>query len=159
MNIISKSTLAGFAATAPMTIFMTSLFKKLPAAEKSFLPPRKITMKIAKEVGIKNKLNERQKYILTMMGHYSYGAFAGSLLFPLLRSLSLPKYVGGICYGLFVWAGSYQGWLPMTKLHKPATKMSFKRNALMISAHVVWGLSMELIYNFIERRKTPRAIA
>lgn len=153
MNTISKSSIAGLAATVPMTIFMSSFFKKLPETEKSPLPPRKIAMKIAEEADVKDKLSEKQKYALTMTGHYSYGAFASSLFFPLLKKISVPKYVGGICYGLGIWAAGYLGWLPLTGLHKSATKMSLRRNALMISAHVVWGLSLELIYNLTERRK------
>lgn len=159
MNNISKSAFAGLVATVPMTIYMTSLFKQLPAKEKSPLPPRKIAMKIAEEVDVKDKLSEKQKYALTMTGHYSYGAFASSLFFPLIKKFSVPKYVGGICYGLGVWAAGYLGWLPLTGLHKSATKMSFRRNALMITAHVVWGLSIEIMYNLMERRKSFNTFA
>jgi uncharacterized membrane protein YagU involved in acid resistance len=155
MNNASKSAFGGLISTIPMTIFMSSLFKKLPTHEQAPLPPRTIAMKLAEEANVKKDLSEKQKYIFTLFGHYSYGAFASSFFFPLMKRLSISNYVGGACYGLLVWAGSYLGWLPLTRLYKSATKMSYRRNALMIGAHIIWGLSLGMFYEFLERKKSP----
>lgn len=151
MNILVKSAIAGFIATVPMTIFMTYVFKKLPHDEKYPLPPRKITLNVAEKAGIEPKLDESQKMALTMFGHFSFGAAAGSLFFPLVKFFSIPKYLGGIGYGLLVWSTSYLGWLPLVKLHQSATKMPMGRNALMIGAHIVWGGVLSFLYSYKRR--------
>jgi uncharacterized membrane protein YagU involved in acid resistance len=132
---------SGILATIPMTITMSKLFQKLPKSEKSPLPPQKITMKLAKEVGMKNHLNENEKYWATLIGHYSYGAAMGALLSPIARKFKLLNPRGGILFGLLVWSGSYLGLLPALNLHRSAKHEPTNRNALMIVAHIVWGLA------------------
>ncbi|MCA1636528.1 MAG: hypothetical protein LC802_23280 [Acidobacteria bacterium] len=44
-----------------------------------------------------------------------------------------------------VWAGSYLGWLPAAGILRPATEHPPRRTALMIAAHVVWGVAAGLV--------------
>ena len=76
-----------------------------------------------------------------------------------MKYLGLPKYLAGISYGLLIWAGSYQGWLPLVGLHKPATKITPKRNALMIGAHVVWGIGLGLLYEHLGKSKALKGFS
>ena len=83
-----------------------------------------------------------EKTGLTLAAHFGYGTAAG-VLFGLLA----PKRAGeavpaGIGFGLLVWSASYLGLMPALGLHPPATRDTFRRNALMIAAHVVWGASL-----------------
>jgi uncharacterized membrane protein YagU involved in acid resistance len=143
MNKLSKDLLMGALATIPMTMVMNYLFEKLPGDKKYPLPPRNISMKVADEVGLNNKLNEKEKYLLTMLSHYSYGAAAGAMYFPfysrLTRKLKIPKLISGMSYGFLVWAVSYRGLLPAIHLYTHADHIPKERNRLMIIAHLVWG--------------------
>ena len=133
---------AGLAATVPMTAAMARLHRELPFHEKRPLPPRRITMRAAKAIGVKHHLDGPEKTGLTLAAHFGYGTAAG-VLFGLLA----PKRAGeavpaGIGFGLLVWSASYLGLMPALGLHPPATRDTFRRNALMIAAHVVWGASL-----------------
>ena len=130
---------AGLAATAPMTAFMEASFRALPAEEQEPLPPRKITMKVADELEVKDELSEPQRLGATMAAHFAYGTFVGGGYGLIAPHIPLPPVAAGIVYGLGVWAGSYLGLLPALGLHRAATKEPAERNALMIGAHVVWG--------------------
>ncbi|HAE50229.1 MAG: hypothetical protein CMO30_07955 [Tistrella sp.] len=41
-----------------------------------------------------------------------------------------------------MWAASYLGWIPAARILKPATRHPWRRNLLMIAAHLVWGASL-----------------
>jgi hypothetical protein len=46
---------------------------------------------------------------------------------------------GGAAAGVLVWAASYFGWARAFGM-KPANEHPARRNAIMIGAHVVWGV-------------------
>src|SRR6188508_239336 len=50
-----------------------------------------------------------------------------------------PRAAEGALYGVGVWGASYLGLLPGAGLYPAATDESAGRNALMISAHLIWG--------------------
>lgn len=154
MNAYIAGAISGALATAPMTLFMSYSHRKLPRKEQYPLPPRNITMKIAKEAGIKNTMEEDEKFLLTMVNHFGYGAGAGALFYPISKHLHMPKATSGMIFGLGVWAISYMGLLPVIRLYPIATKIPFRRNLLMIAAHVVWGASLGMIAdNLCHRQK------
>ena len=45
-------------------------------------------------------------------------------------------------FGLGVWAASYLGWIPGLRILEPATQHPAHRTALMLMAHVIWGVSL-----------------
>jgi putative membrane protein len=51
-----------------------------------------------------------------------------------------------------VWTISYVGLLPLSGLFEPATEQPARRNALMIAAHVVWGLGLGVLTEVARRR-------
>jgi hypothetical protein len=57
----------------------------------------------------------------------------------------------GVSWGLAVWAGSYQGWLPAAKILRPATEQPARRTLLMIGAHVVWGMVLGIAADWLAR--------
>ena len=145
MNKIVAGTLAGLTATAPMTAAMIVMHKALPAHERYPLPPRKVTMRVARKTGVKKHLDEPEKKAATLAAHFGYGAAMGgifAMLAPRAPGRPIPK---GIAWGLIVWATSYLGLLPATGLHEPATRHPRERNLLMILAHVIWGGSLGLL--------------
>jgi uncharacterized membrane protein YagU involved in acid resistance len=145
MNKIVAGTLAGLAATAPMTAAMVGMHRMLPARERYPLPPRKVTMNVARAFGLRKKMDEPERKAATVAAHFGYGAAMGgifALLAPRTPGPAVPK---GILWGLIVWSTSYLGLLPALDLHEPATDHPRERNILMVLAHVVWGASLGLL--------------
>ena len=137
-----KGTFAGFIATAPMSLTMLIGWLLLPGREKYHLPPRLITEEITARVGLEKYLNENQLIATTIASHFAYGAASGSFYALFEQSSPLPASVKGIFAGLAIWAGSYLGWLPAMDILPPATRHPWRRNLVMILAHVVWGVTL-----------------
>ncbi|MEA2708783.1 MAG: hypothetical protein QOF78_1384 [Phycisphaerales bacterium] len=145
MNKFVAGTLAGLTATAPMTAAMIAMHKVLPAHERYPLPPRKVTMRAARMVGLKKHLDEPEKKVATLAAHFGYGAAMGGLFALLAPRAPGPAVPKGIAWGLIVWTTSYLGLLPATGLHEPATQHPRERNILMVLAHIIWGASLGLL--------------
>lgn len=130
--------IAGIAATIAMTIAADRLFRRLPEAERYPLPPRQLTERAAGAVWPRDGMSETTMQAATLAGHFGFGAAAGSLYALVFRDDrgAIPR---GIAYGLAVWVASYLGWIPGMRLLRPATDHPARRNALMLSVHVVWG--------------------
>jgi hypothetical protein len=141
MNRILLGALAGLAATVPMSLAMKLMHEQLPEHEQYPLPPRAVTMEIAEGAGVKEELDEPEREGLTWAAHFAYGAACGAAYAPLARRGGLPPVVSGAAFGVAVWAGSYLGWLPAAGIIRPATEHPPRRTALMIAAHVVWGVA------------------
>jgi hypothetical protein len=136
---VAVGAFAGCLATIPMTISMAAMYKILPATERYPLPPRQITMKFAEQVGIQDRLNEEERYKLTLTAHFGAGAVAGALYGFVAPQIHLPAPIAGASFGLMFWAGNYLGVLPALGLLNSATQHPLRRTGLMIAAHLVWG--------------------
>ena len=137
-----KGAAAGFVATAPMSLIMLVGWRLLPKREKYPLPPRLITEEITERVGIEDEMTENQLAGLTILSHFGYGAVFGSIYAPLNERLPMHSSLKGALTGLAVWVGSYLGWLPAMGILRPATQHPWRRNLLMILAHIVWGVTL-----------------
>jgi len=137
-----QGAVAGLLATFPMTIFMLMAWNGLPAREKYPLPPRQITRKLVKEVKLPERLNDRQLSALTLFLHFLFGATAGSLYGIFEQGIPLKRSMKGSLMGLAVWSGSYLGWIPVFNILPPATEHPWRRNLLMIVAHLIWGVTL-----------------
>lgn len=138
--------IAGTVATAPMTITMEFLFRRLPLEQKHALPPRRLTMAIAKRAHAEHLLpSEETRIDTSLLAHFGYGALTGAL-YPLTfrQPPRHPALHGGL-YGIAVWALSYLGWIPALKLLPPATQQRRERRRLMLIAHLVWGAATGML--------------
>lgn len=122
--------LAGLTATTAMTAVMRRLRQRLPDEELYPLPPREITERILPEI------EEPGLRDASLVAHFAYGATAGALI---ASTGTRPRNSVGSLIGACVWAASYLGWVPGLAVLKPANEHPRRRNALMISAHLVWG--------------------
>ncbi|GIV97351.1 MAG: hypothetical protein KatS3mg057_2008 [Herpetosiphonaceae bacterium] len=145
---------AGLAATVPMTIAMEFMYRYLPWWQRYSLPPGQITARLTRAIGLRRKTERREHNLLTFLGHFGYGATVGAIYAPIARRLKLPSLLGGVVYGLAVWFVSYVGWLPAFHILPSATKQPNKRNALMITAHIVYGASLSWLLD--QMRETSR---
>lgn len=142
MNKLLIGAIAGLAATVPMTILMTAWHRRLPRREQYSLPPREIIDEITEAAAVQDDLSESEKAKLSLIGHFAYGATTGAIYAPLISLIQPPNAVNGIIYGLGIWTTSYLGWLPALNILRPATEHPARRNALMITAHIVWGATL-----------------
>lgn len=160
MNTVLLGALAGLAATAPMTLAMKLMHEQLPPHEQYPLPPRQITEEVTEDAGVKHELDEEEREGLTWASHFAYGATCGAVYAPLAQALDkVPAPLTGAAFGLAVWAGSYLGWLPAAGILRPATEHPPRRTALMIAAHVVWGVSAGALVGALaddDERKSSR---
>jgi uncharacterized membrane protein YagU involved in acid resistance len=113
-----------------------------PSAERQPLPPRQITMKLAEEAGLKRHMSEEERTVATVASHLAYGAGAGAVYGMLAARTPGHPALKGAGFGLLLWAVSYLGWLQATHVLKSATQHPARRNALMIAAHLVWGITL-----------------
>jgi hypothetical protein len=132
-----------------MTVMMGAMHRALPPNEREPLPPRQITQNAAAAAGVALGADEETREAATLATHFGYGASAGSLYAPFAGSTRLPPVVEGALYGMLVWGGSYLGILPGAGLYRSAKDETAGRNALMMSAHLVWGASLGLLVNAI----------
>jgi putative membrane protein len=149
------ATIAGAAATAPMTAVMMALHQIMPGEPDTALPPRHITERAAKTAGAgeaMNGMSEEGRQTTTLAAHFSYGAAAGVAYLPLAGKSGLPPAAEGALFGLAVWGGSYLGLMPAAGLYNAATEDPAPRNVLMIAAHLVWGASLGVIYDVLRKR-------
>ncbi len=146
MNRIILGALAGLAATAPMTLAMKLMHEQLPPEEKYPLPPRQVAEGLAEAAGVNEYLDEEEREAATWASHFAYGGACGALYGALSgRALGRHAALSGAGFGMAVWAGSYLGLLPAAGILSPATEHPARRNALMITAHVVWGVTAALV--------------
>lgn len=154
MNKLVSGGVAGLGATVPMTAAMAAMHKLLPPEQQYPLPPRLITENVLEAAEVEEQVPEEQERQLSLLNHFAYGTAMGTIYASGLQALGArPTVANGIAFGLGVWAGSYQALLPLTGLFPPAHAQPASRNALMITAHVVWGAALGLILQKLDGNK------
>ncbi|MFN4088082.1 MAG: hypothetical protein ACK4QW_03435 [Alphaproteobacteria bacterium] len=143
--------IAGLVATFAMTVAMRQLHRLLPHRERYPLPPRELTERLTptapRDGGADHDVDSGPQQT-AMVAHFAYGAATGAFL-PLIRAR--PTMSEGSAYGVFVWAASYLGWIPLVGALRPATEHPGRRNLLMIAAHLVWGSALVIAHRELVR--------
>jgi putative membrane protein len=116
-----RGALAGFIATAPMSLCMLLGWNLLPKREKYHLPPRLITEESTERVGLEDHMNEKELVGLTILSQFGYGAVFGATYALFEHRVPVFSSLKGVLAGPAVWLGSYLGWLPVTGILSPAT--------------------------------------
>jgi len=144
---VRHGALAGLVATVPMTLVMLA-GHRLFEPRQAKLPPRLITDRL-----LGRKASDEAGRWHALAAHFGFGAATGALF-----ALWPPPSVGkGVVFGLAVWAVSYLGWVPGLRLMPPATRQPARRNAIMIAAHVAWGLALGGVVAGLARRGLARS--
>lgn len=139
--------IAGFVATLPMSVVMKGIQLLLPRYERYALPPSVITFQAAEKTG-QPPANSKQHVIRTILAHFGVGTGFG-LLYGLISTV-FGKPRGGslrsVIFGLLVWAVSYLGIIPALNLYNSPDREPARRHAMMISAHLIWGITTGQVY-------------
>lgn len=136
---------AGIAATIAMTLAADRLHRRLPRRQRYPLPPRELTERSARAVGLAGRLDEPELQAASLASHFAFGAGAGALYPALCPARPRHPVASGVGYGLAVWTASYFGWVPGLGLLRPADEHPRRRTALMVAVHVVWGGTLGLL--------------
>ena len=148
---------AGAVATVPMTAVMAAMHQQLPFWQRYRLPPRTITMNILGALGVTKYMDEPARSVATVLGHFGYGAAVGAVYGVVYAPRVRHPVRAGIAFGLAVWAGSYLGWLPAAGVLSPATKHPPQRNAVMVTAHAVFGAVASVLAHRLIRGRGGRS--
>jgi len=151
LETVLQGGVAGCVATGPMTLFMIGAHRYLPLRQQSSLPPRKLTMDLARRVGLKKHMDQPQRTAATWLAHFAYGTAIGAAYAPLARKIPGPSVVKGTAFGLAVWLASYMIGIPALQMPEAAKDQPVHRNALMIGAHVVWGAVAGIVMDLFKR--------
>lgn len=93
-------------------------------------------------MGIRQRIPEQGLIGLTIFSHFAYGAVFGASYALFEDQIPMHSSLKGGLAGVALWAGSYLGWLPATGILTPATQHPWRRNLLMVVAHVIWGMTL-----------------
>ncbi len=148
-----QGALAGLIATIPMTLFMRSAWKRLPDDEQYALPPRQITRNVVGPFRFW-RMSAKKQTALTLLLHFLFGAVTGSLYGMVEEKIPLQNAIKGMLAGIVIWAGSYLGWIPAFGILPPATEHPWRRNVMMIVAHLIWGSTLGALAGVTSSRKT-----
>ena len=97
---------AGFLATVSLLVSMLIVWRLLPGWETYQLPPRVITGKISKNVGLENPLDEKEMVGLNVLSHFGYGTISGALYALFEQRLPMHSALKGAVTGSAIWLGS-----------------------------------------------------
>lgn len=102
---------------------------------------------------VQEKVDQEELTWLTFTLHFLFGAFAGSLYGIVENKVPLHESAKGSLMGIAVWSGSYLGWIPALGILPPATEHPWRRNLLMIVAHLVWGSALGMLSRIMSARR------
>jgi putative membrane protein len=141
LTSIFRGVFSGLIATGSMTSLMMDLQSRMPAREKSPLPPASIANDLRAKAGFPPPTVEGSE-LLGVAAHFAYGAILGGIYGATVSRVRTLWSVKGLGYGAFVWGANYLGLLPILGVRAQARNMPPKRNAMMILAHLVWGITL-----------------
>ena len=95
--------------------------------------------------------------VLAPLAHAAFGAAGGSV-FGLLRRVvpRAPAVPLGIGFGLGIWIVSYAGWIPALGIIRQPGADRRGRVAVMVAAHVVYGATLGLLDDRLNRERPSR---
>jgi hypothetical protein len=98
-----------------------------------------------------HELEPREKRVAGPAVHYAFGALTGAV-YGALAELS-PRWTAGagIPFGTAVWLGADEVTVPALGLSGPATESPLPVHARALAAHVVYGLTTDLVRRLVLR--------
>jgi uncharacterized membrane protein YagU involved in acid resistance len=149
MNSLIRSGVAGFLATVPMTLV---IFGGRTLGLLRTPPPVQITANVQRRLTNVEDAPEPVFQASWLLSHFGYGAGCGVLYSLLGRLLLRPLALRGLAYGLGVWGISYINLIPQLRLYPPVREDRLSRTAVMIAAHMVYGVALSVLERQLGQR-------
>ena len=104
-------------------------------------PPTTVTRAALREAGVERPSDAAG--LMAPLAHLWFGA-QGGVAFGVFRRFvpGVPGALLGVLFGLGVYGISYKGWIPALGILPPPEDERLGRPAVMIAAHVVYGLTL-----------------
>ena len=104
-------------------------------------PPTTVTRAALREAGVERPSDAAG--LMAPLAHLWFGA-QGGVAFGVFRRFvpGVPGALLGVLFGLGVYGISYKGWIPALGILPPPEDDRPGRPAVMIAAHVVYGLTL-----------------
>jgi uncharacterized membrane protein YagU involved in acid resistance len=155
MNSLVRSGLAGFLATAPMTLV---IFVGRTLGLLRTPPPVQITAnvqrRLANDEGAPEDIPESVFQASWLLSHFGYGAGCGAIYSLLRPLLPCPLVLRGVAYGMAIWAVSYINLMPNLRLYPSVREDRLSRIAVMVAAHVVYGVALSGLERQLGRQES-----
>jgi uncharacterized membrane protein YagU involved in acid resistance len=147
---LARGALAGAAAGLVGTALMTAVMLPLKKASMSpgTVPPRQITDNLLDKLGLRDYLSPPAFEASWIALHFGYGSVSGAA-YALAQKASGGKcsFLAGAPFGMVLWAAGYCGWLPLTGLYPPPTRLPKRKVAAeLIGTHLIYGMSTALAH-------------
>jgi hypothetical protein len=146
-----RGLLAGLAATGPMTAVMAA---GRAAGWLGTPPPEEISGRLAARIDVRDEFSPPTFDVAWFANHLAFGAFCGALYASLRGVLTPASPVAGIEFGFAVWAVSYGGVMPALGLYPSPRRDEPSRIAVMLVAHVVYGVALAESYRLSAERRS-----
>ena len=138
-----KGLFAGITGTVAMTLALRRVFPRfLPPSARRGLLPQRVVEGVERQIAGRHRLGRRARRVATIPAHYGYGATMG-LGYGVLRAAAARTDTAllGSIWGLVVWAGSYQGYLPAAGIVPRTTDRPPRQWIVPIGSHLVYGIA------------------
>jgi hypothetical protein len=147
---LSTGVAAGVAGALSMSVLRGIL------GQAGVLPeqlPHRLLRKLAMWAGLGGAFNSVEEDILGQGSHLAIGALFGVDYMLALKLLNLPPLLGGVLYGLFVYALNL-GWLgPALGITLPPWHDKPRNVALGLATHLLFGIVMALVIQEVRRNQ------
>ncbi len=98
------------------------------------------------------QLTEREKSIAGTALHYAYGTSMGAVYGAAAEVSDKITPGAGMPYGFLIWLGADEGVVPLLGLSETPDEYPLSVHAGAFSAHLVYGLTMEIVRNAVRKR-------
>lgn len=136
-----RKTVHGAVAGIAGTVLMTAVIyggKALGLLETP--PPKEITSRAESKAGQRPSGSGFSVHWLA--AHLGFGGAAGAVYPWVRKAYPGPPPIAGALYGLSIWFQAYVGILPQLGLYPEPTEDSTSRQAVIVSAHLVFGATV-----------------
>jgi hypothetical protein len=94
---------------------------------------------------IDRRLDRRELEAGAIAVHFAFGGTMGALYGALWEVSPATRQMGGAAFGTAVWAAADEVMVPLLGLSRPTTDHPPERHAHAFAAHIVYGVTTELV--------------
>jgi len=111
-----------------------------------------IAAQTAARATLDHPLTRDELAVAAPLVHYAFGAAMGGLYGGLVEMSPAVRACSGTAYGTVVWIGADEIAMPMLGLSDPDADRPVEMHAQAFAAHLVFGLTLELVRRALRRR-------